>query len=348
LDLSFRLRLKNGGVRTSVNGTTEKTAPAGAIDQIGKCLSRIIHAFAEADDEAKIFMAKWDIKDGFWRIDYAAGEEWNFAYVLPQEEGEPLTLVVPTSPQMGWVDSSPYFCAATETSRDISTEYIKTEVNSLHRHKFEHYVVGAPAYTDLPESGQDPQGFWYMVEVYVDDFMSLVIPVSREQLRHVANAIMHGIHDVFPPDTNDDKDPISEKKMKKGEGLYDIEKTLLGFDFDDNAKTMWLESAKREKLLTILKGWIRTGKRGSVGIPLGDFESTIAKIWHAFQSIPAGCGLLSPCNHVLKKRPPYIYICNGMWQYSLRWRGVEPSSVNLPKNQHGVENWSLDCQITSE
>ena len=66
LDLSFRLRLKNGGIQASVNDTTEKTAPAGAIDQIGECLSRIIHAFAEADDEAKIFMAKWDIKDGFW------------------------------------------------------------------------------------------------------------------------------------------------------------------------------------------------------------------------------------------------------------------------------------------
>jgi hypothetical protein len=308
LDLSIRLRLKNGGVRTSVNDTIEKTAPPGAIDQIGECLSRIIHAFAEADDAAKIFMAKWDIKDGFWRMDCAEGEEWNVAYVLPQEEGAPVTIVVPTSLQMGWVESPPYFCAATETSRDISTEYIKTKVNSLHRHKFEHYVVGASAYTDLPESGHDPQNVLYMVEVYVDDFLSLVIPVSREQLRHVANAIMHGIHDVFPPDNNDDEDPISEKKMKKGEGLYNTEKTLLGFDFDGDAKTMWLESAKRKKLLTILKGWIRTGKRGSAGIPLGDFESTIAKIRHAFHSIPAGRGLLSPCDRVLKKRPPYVYL----------------------------------------
>jgi hypothetical protein len=104
---------------------------------------------------------------------------------------------------------------------------------------------------------------------------------------------MHGIHDVFPPDTNDDKDPISEKKMKKGEGLYDTKKTLLGFDFNGDATTMWLESAKQEKLFTILKGWICTGKQGSAGIPLGDFESIIAKIRHAFQSIPAGCGLWS-------------------------------------------------------
>ena len=33
-------------------------------------------------------------------------------------------------------------------------------------------MVGASAYTDLPESGHDPQKFLYMVEVYVDDFMS--------------------------------------------------------------------------------------------------------------------------------------------------------------------------------
>ena len=112
-----------------MNDTTEKTAPAGAIDQIGECLSRIIHVFAEADDNAKIFMEKWDIKDGFWRMDCAAGEEWNFAYVLPQEEGQPTTLVVPTSLQMGWVESPPYFCAETEISRNISTEYIETKVN---------------------------------------------------------------------------------------------------------------------------------------------------------------------------------------------------------------------------
>ena len=58
LDLSFKLRLTTGGVREAVNDTTEKTAPGGAIDQIGECLSRIIHAFAEADEDAKIFMAK--------------------------------------------------------------------------------------------------------------------------------------------------------------------------------------------------------------------------------------------------------------------------------------------------
>ena len=49
---------------------------------------QMIHAFAQADEDMKIFIAKWDIKDGFCRLDYALGEEWNFAYILPQEKGE--------------------------------------------------------------------------------------------------------------------------------------------------------------------------------------------------------------------------------------------------------------------
>ncbi len=86
LDLSFSLRLKNGGILHSVNDTTIKMAPKGALDQLGHALSRIIHAFAESDEYigSKIFMAKWDIKDGFWRMCCENGEEWNFAYVLPQ------------------------------------------------------------------------------------------------------------------------------------------------------------------------------------------------------------------------------------------------------------------------
>lgn len=94
LDLSFNIRLKSGEQLMAVNESSEKTAPKGAIDQLGHSLQRIIHAFAQADEKDKVFMAKWDIKDGFWRLDCQEGEEWNFAYVLPQEEGQPVRLVV--------------------------------------------------------------------------------------------------------------------------------------------------------------------------------------------------------------------------------------------------------------
>jgi hypothetical protein len=124
LDFSFKLCLEDGGVVELVNNTTEKWAPKGAIDQLGHSLKRLIHAFADADDDAVILLAKWDIQDGFWRLNCRQGEEWNFCYVWPQAPGEPRRLVVPTSLQMGWVESLPYFCAASETARDIAVEYI--------------------------------------------------------------------------------------------------------------------------------------------------------------------------------------------------------------------------------
>jgi len=196
-DLSFRLRLKNGGFRDAVNDTTVKTAPVGAMDQIGECLSRIIHTFVAAEEDAKIFMVKWDIKDGFWRMDCREGEEWNFACVLPQPEGEPIRLVIPTSLQMGWVESPPYFCAATETARGITTTYIETGIGTLPNHKFEHYTCGAEAFDTLPAVADTKNVFRYALKVYVDDFISIVIPPSQERLRHVANAIMEGIVTIF-------------------------------------------------------------------------------------------------------------------------------------------------------
>jgi hypothetical protein len=77
-DLSFHLQLKKEGYVQSVNKNIVKTAPAGAINQLGHSLQRIIHAFTETDPDDKIFTAKWDIKDGFWRLDCEDVEKMEF------------------------------------------------------------------------------------------------------------------------------------------------------------------------------------------------------------------------------------------------------------------------------
>ena len=58
LDLSFALRLADGGVVELVNNTTTKLAPRGAIDQLGHSLKQIIHTFAEVEDDVVVLMAK--------------------------------------------------------------------------------------------------------------------------------------------------------------------------------------------------------------------------------------------------------------------------------------------------
>jgi len=310
LDLSFECRLKSGGVIPSVNSSTTKTAPHGAINQMGHSLMRIIHAFAEADrtyPDAKIFSAKWDIKDGFWRLVCEEGEEWNFAYVLPQEEGKPIKLVVPTALQMGWVESPPYFCAASETARDIATRYAETPVGSHSAHKFSKYTEAHSDYQALPETGDDGN-LRYLIEVYVDDYISIAMATSREQLDHVSRSVMRGVHDVFPEEEPDEEDPLSLKKLKKMEGAWALVKSMLGFEFNGDDKTLWLEGPKRDALLATLHTWLRNSSAKRAGIDFNEFISVLSKIRHAFISIPAGKGLLSPCNAVLRWAPQTVYL----------------------------------------
>jgi hypothetical protein len=307
LDLSFGIRLDDGSMRTSVNDSTEKTAPYGAIDQLGHSLSRIIHALAEVDDDSKVFFAKFDIKDGFWRLDAAAGEEWNFCYVLPQPEGEPTRLVVPTSLQMGWVESPAYFCAASETGRDVAARYAELQLGSLPPHKFSDLTQTHADFQTLPVTTDD--NFSYFLECYVDDYMSMAVATSQQQLNHIASALMHGIHDVFPPHEDPDQDSLSYKKIKKGEAAWAVRGDLLGFTVDGGIgpKSIWLEEPKRDKLLVILQQWIRAGNTRGAGVEYAEFRSVIYKIRHAFVAIPNGVGLLSPCNDVLRREPAVVY-----------------------------------------
>jgi hypothetical protein len=146
--------------------------------------------------------------------------------------------------------------------------------------------------------------------VYVDDFISLVMPTSQEQLRHVANAVMAGVHDVFPPCADDKEDPISLRKLEKREGTWNPIKDILGFEFNGNVgrKDMILEGPKREILLTVLKQWIRCGEVGSSGIPFQDYKSVLQKLRHAFIALPTGRGLLSPLNKLLRMEPSVVFL----------------------------------------
>ena len=55
IDLDLSMRLIYHGQVLSVNENSENTDLVVAIDQIGNSLMRLIHAFAEAPDDAKIF-----------------------------------------------------------------------------------------------------------------------------------------------------------------------------------------------------------------------------------------------------------------------------------------------------
>ena len=99
------------------------------------------------------------------------------------------------------IDSPPYFCAASETARDVAQQYVETIVGTLPNHKSVKHSSQIEEFEPLPETGSD--NLHYIIECFFDDYISLPISTSQEKLIHVANAAMNGIHDVLSADVDD-------------------------------------------------------------------------------------------------------------------------------------------------
>ena len=297
LDLSFQLRIK-GKLQPSVNKTTNKLAPQKAMAGLGKALHRIIQTLADNYDITLPFkFAKCDIKDGFWRMIVSEEDSWNFCYTIPppskQTPLDDIEIVVPTSLQMGWCESPPFFCAATETGRDIIEELIKRP-NQIPPHPMEHWMIDG---TNIKNPKQ-PKTPINLIEVYVDDFISGTNKLDSTHLQQLSRAVLHGIHCLFPPTNISNHcggDPISEKKMEKGDGTWHFQKEILGWIFDGKAFTIYLPPTKAEKIQAILK---HLAKRDTC--TLKEFQQVAGKLNHACIGLPSGRGLLSPVNKAMQ------------------------------------------------
>lgn len=145
LDLSFGVRGSYGPkkgqvIQASVNDTTTRLSPLKPIQELGKVLPRLLDFMATTPDGETVQFSKIDLSDGFWRMIVNKKDCWNFAYVLPDAPGSPTRLVVPHALQMGWTESPGYFCAATETGRDLMQALIDSEVE-MPAHPLEEYML---------------------------------------------------------------------------------------------------------------------------------------------------------------------------------------------------------------
>jgi hypothetical protein len=197
-----------------VNVTTKKGAPRGAINQLGHFLKCIVHVFAEADDDAVILMAKWDIQDGFSGSSTAATERSGISAIYSHRHQRNYA---------GWWHKARYkwdgwtlhhILALHQTRQEtLQSTLVKQKNGILPKHKFEHW---AGMKTALVNDGQQNDKLHYVLEVYVDAVISCIVPTTKRQVKHVAWRILHGIHDVFPPSEDDAKTPSQQKATQRG------------------------------------------------------------------------------------------------------------------------------------
>jgi hypothetical protein len=219
------------------------------MNELGSALRRIIAAVADGQQNDKKFLfSKLDIKDGFWRMVDDAANAWNFCYIIPSEDPnatlDDTKIIVPNALQMGWCESPPFFCVASETARDIIASLLHTD---LPPHAFEGKML-PPNFGNLPLA--DLSLVITLIEVFVDDFIACTNSMARETILKITRAMLHGIHSIFPPrDVTGHKggDPISEKKLEKLEGLWQHTKEILGWIIDGANYTIQLPRPKSKK-----------------------------------------------------------------------------------------------------
>ena len=236
-------------------------------------------------------------------------DEWNFTYVLPKlSPDEPTQLVVPSCLQMGWCESASYFCAASETSRNIGDTLAITPVGSLPPHPLKHHLVPTEAKpTQTPCALPDPNQqatFLRLLEVYIDDFIQLAQTTDKAQLLHLLRALLHAIHYVFPPPSvtgGTEEDPVAMKKLLQGDGLWATRKELLGWVFDGIKRCIELPPEKHDRIQSELHGI-----RHRIKTPRKDLERLQGKLRHACIGMPAGRGLLGPINAALRPSRHWI------------------------------------------
>ena len=102
--------------------------------QFGGALSCILWLLQHADPaEGPVYMAKFDISNGFYRIFLDPDNAPKLAVLMPKYEGELQLIAVPLSLTMGWVSSPPTFCAASETAADIANASLFCRTMLPHR-----------------------------------------------------------------------------------------------------------------------------------------------------------------------------------------------------------------------
>ena len=328
LDLSFGMRIKNKRHK-SVNETTSPKSRDEAMLQLGQTIRRIIYTMeCNRRKDRDFYFTKLDIKDGFWRLAVNNDDAWNFAYVLPSLQPhtntDDIEIVIPNSLQMGWCESPPLFCSASETGRDVIERLLQGKTQ-LPPHLFEERMFDPN--TTYGEHKADPQAIT-LVEVYVDDYICATNDCSREHLTQVSRAMLHGIHAIFPPPDvtgHNGGDPIAEKKIAKGEGIWATEKEILGWEFNGHLYTITLPTEKSRKIEQLTKKVLN-----SKATPLKRFQELAGKLQHASLAIHGGRGLFSPIYMATKGDPEFVTITKELRRALEDWRALVQHMTRVP------------------
>lgn len=266
---------------SDVNEDTLPDAPLDAM-QFGHAFDRILREILLANPSfGPVWLNKTDLSDGFYRVNLSTPDIPKLALIFPTRPGQEPLLALPLVLPMGWKNSPPIFCAATETIADVTNDRLRSSYQppqhpldtlaaSITSPPADHHDLASPPLplpvpsTRDPSLPSVPDPLQY-IDVFVDDFISAA---QRPFLRRVRNTLLHVIDEVFRPVDSCDpparREPVSLKKLRAGDCSWGTSKLVLGWVVDTIAMTIALPAHRRLRLWELLDGIPLSQKRTSV------------------------------------------------------------------------------------
>ena len=224
-------------------------------------------------------------------------QKWNFAYVMPDKDVERKRIVFPSDLHMGCCHSPEFFCTATEAAEEVMTR-ARAKKQKIVPSQTEHFMEPAEPVEYTPCSTE-------LLQVFVDDFIFATQSESTEDLKELLRTALAAIFSVLPPPKEsgnvNGRDPVSEKKMNKGDGKWSHLKVILGFIFDGRRRSVQLPQDKLDKQLGELEKMLEKTR-----VPLQKYRKVVIKLRHSAEILPPGLGISPPTNKVLKGLPDLV------------------------------------------
>jgi hypothetical protein len=286
--------------------------------QFGRALERILYSIHHANPHhGPVYMSKTDLADGFCRVPLASSGVPKLGIILPRFPSEEQMVAFPLVLPMGWVESPPAFCVATETVADLANDV--SPHHSLPIHPLEDVANTSPdtsqtdtspdtsqtdTQRDLKRSQSAPDAFARtrpvlrpfrrpvaLHDIYMDDFISLVQGSPRRRRHHI-RGLLHSVDRVFRP-LDDQDSPVRQhvpsiKKFQKGDGSLQLVKNVLGWIINTAQGTLELPPHRRQRLAAIFDE-----VRGQSRMALSKWHKILGELRSMSIGVPGSKGLFS-------------------------------------------------------
>ena len=333
----------------SLNAETLPLAPMEAM-QFGRALERYIRKIVHADPRfGPVKMIKVDLADGFYRVWVNAPDVIKLGVAFPNLAGEEPLIAFPIALPMGWTNSPPCFCAATETIADISNERILKWRNPK-PHRLETLAATepppamailqpppAPLIPSLPVPPTlDPllhkarTRVLAAVDIFVDDFLG-VAQGDASRLGRIRRILFTAIDDVFRPmdvlDKSARREPISVSKLMKGDACWTTRKKILGWILDTIAMTLTLPESRAARLKELLDDIPPNQKRVSEE----KWHKALGELRSMAIALPGASGLFSLLQEAFRhKKQSRIRLSQGVHDALADFRWLQADLTTRP------------------